>query len=253
MRIDGRDYNQLRPITITRNFTAYAEGSVLIECGNTKVICTASVEEKVPRFLKGTESGWITAEYSLLPRATHTRSSREAARGKQTGRTVEIQRLIGRALRAVIDLDALGERTITIDCDVIQADGGTRTASITGAFVALVDAVNSVYDGEGPFPVRDFCSAISVGIGAEGPLLDLCYEEDSKAIVDMNVIRTGAGNLIEVQGTGEHGTFSRDDLNRLLDLGEQGTNELMELQKQALGDLAEKVGSNGNPRISDEE
>ena len=187
MRVDNRAAGQLRPVKITRNFTSYAEGSVLIECGNTKVICTASVDDKVPRFLKGTGQGWVTAEYSLLPRSTQTRVSREAAKGKQTGRTVEIQRLIGRALRAVVDMEALGERVITLDCDVIQADGGTRTASITGAYVAMVDAVDKIFGGYGKFPVTDFLAAISVGIGEEGPITDLCYVEDSAAVVDMNV------------------------------------------------------------------
>lgn len=253
MRVDNREKGQLRPIKITRHFTCHAEGSVLIECGKTKVICTASVEEKVPRFIKGTGKGWVTAEYSLLPRATETRVSREAAKGKQTGRTVEIQRLIGRALRAVVDMEALGERMITLDCDVIQADGGTRTASITGAFVALVDAVNTIFDGQGTFPVRDFCAAISVGIGQEGPITDLCYVEDSAAIVDMNVIRTGSGNLVEVQGTGEHGTFTRKELNELLDMAEVATDELMVYQRQALGDLADKVGATYETSISDGE
>lgn len=243
MRIDGRTESMIRPIKITRHFTAYAEGSVLIECGNTKVICNASVEAKVPRFMKGEGRGWVTAEYSLLPRATQTRNSREAAKGRQSGRTVEIQRLIGRALRAVVDFEALGEYTITLDCDVIQADGGTRTAAITGAFVALVDAVHSVYSGEGRFPVRDYCTAISVGIGEEGPITDLCYIEDSQAIVDMNVVRTGSGNLIEVQGTGEHGTFSREELNTLLDLAEQATDELMKIQRDALGEIGDFVGA----------
>ena len=242
MRSDNRTNSQLRPIKITRHFTEYAEGSVLIECGKTKVICTASIEDKVPRWLKGTGQGWVTAEYSLLPRSTQTRVNREAAKGKQTGRTVEIQRLIGRALRAVIDLEALGERTITLDCDVIQADGGTRTASITGAFVALVDAVDFTFGGYGKFPITDFCAAISVGIGADGPITDLCYEEDSAAVVDMNVVRTGAGNLVEVQGTGEHGTFTRAELNALLDLAESATDELMNIQRDALGSIGEKVG-----------
>lgn len=241
-RIDGRARDEKRPIKITRKFTDYAEGSVLIECGNTKVLCNATIEDKVPRFLKGSGQGWVTAEYSLLPRATQTRNSREAAKGKQTGRTVEIQRLIGRALRAVVDMDALGERTITLDCDVLQADGGTRTASITGAFVALVDAVDSRFCGWGKFPVTDFCAAISVGMDAEGPMTDLCYEEDSAAVVDMNVIRTGKGHLVEVQGTGEHGTFTRLELNALLDLAEKSTDELMAAQREALGNLAEKVG-----------
>ena len=243
MRIDGRNPKAVRPIKITRHFTAYAEGSVLIEFGNTKVLCNATIEEKVPRFMKGEGRGWVTAEYSLLPRATQTRNSREAAKGKQTGRTVENQRLIGRALRAVVDLEALGERTITLDCDVLQADGGTRTAAITGAFVAMVDAVNTMYDGEGMYPIRDYCAAISVGIGQEGPVTDLCYEEDSQAIVDMNVVRTGSGNLIEVQGTGEHGTFSRIELNTLLDLAESATDTLMAAQKEALGDEAKYIGT----------
>ena len=242
MRVDNRAAGQLRPVKITRNITSYAEGSVLIECGNTKVICTASVDDKVPRFLKGTGQGWVTAEYSLLPRSTQTRVSREAAKGKQTGRTVEIQRLIGRALRAVVDMEALGERVITLDCDVIQADGGTRTASITGAYVAMVDAVDKIFGGYGKFPVTDFLAAISVGIGEEGPITDLCYVEDSAAVVDMNVIRTGAGNLVEVQGTGEHGTFTRKELNELLDLAEAATDELMAIQRETLGDLANKVG-----------
>ena len=243
MRVDNRTASQLRPIKITRNFTSYAEGSVLIECGNTKVICTASVEEKVPRFIKGTGQGWVTAEYSLLPRSTQTRVSREAAKGKQTGRTVEIQRLIGRALRAVVDMKALGEISITLDCDVIQADGGTRTAAITGAFVALVDAVDKVFGGVGRFPVTYFCAAISVGISDNGPITDLCYVEDSAAVVDMNVVRTGNGNLVEVQGTGEHGTFTRTELNELLDLAEAATDELIARQKEALGSLANKVGA----------
>lgn len=242
-RYDGRQYDQLRDVKITRHFTAYAEGSVLIECGMTKVLCTASVEDRVPRFLKGQGQGWITAEYSLLPRATQTRNSREAAKGKQTGRTVEIQRLIGRALRAAIDMEALGEKTITLDCDVLQADGGTRTAAITGAYVAMVDAVAATWSGTGKFPVTDFCAAISVGADETGPLLDLCYVEDSAAVVDMNVVRTGAGNLVEVQGTGEHGTFTRAELNALLDLSEKGTNELMEKQKEALGETALLVGA----------
>lgn len=245
MRTNGRARNALRNVKITRNFTAYAEGSVLIECGNTKVICTATVEQKVPRFLKGENKGWVTAEYSLLPRATQTRNNREAARGKQTGRTVEIQRLIGRSLRSVVDMKALGERTITLDCDVIQADGGTRTAAITGAFVAMTDAVHRTWSKEegNVFPIRDYCAAISVGMDEEGPILDLDYSEDSKAVVDMNIVRTGSGNLVEVQGTGEQGTFTRDDLNSLIDLGEKGTNELMTIQKVALGVVAKEIGA----------
>lgn len=248
MRIDGRGLQEIRPVKITRHYTAYAEGSVLIECGNTKVLCTASVEDRVPRFLKGTGTGWVTAEYSLLPRATHTRVPREAAKGKQTGRTVEIQRLIGRALRSVVDLEALGEVSITIDCDVLQADGGTRTASITGAFVALVDAIHSLYDGYGKFPITDYLAAISMGIGDNGPMLDLCYEEDSAAVVDMNVVCTGKGQLVEVQGTGEHGTFTRDELNELLDLGESGTKALMQVQREALGEVGDLVGRENPPK-----
>ena len=248
MRIDGRGLQEIRPVKITRHYTAYAEGSVLIECGNTKVLCTASVEDRVPRFLKGTGTGWVTAEYSLLPRATHTRVPREAAKGKQTGRTVEIQRLIGRALRSVVDLEALGEVSITIDCDVLQADGGTRTASITGAFVALVDAIYSLYDGCGKFPITDYLAAISMGIGDNGPMLDLCYEEDSAAVVDMNVVCTGKGQLVEVQGTGEHGTFTRDELNELLDLGESGTKALMQVQREALGEVGDLVGRENPPK-----
>ena len=248
MRIDGRGLQEIRPVKITRHYTAYAEGSVLIECGNTKVLCTASVEDRVPRFLKGTGTGWVTAEYSLLPRATHTRVPREAAKGKQTGRTVEIQRLIGRALRSVVDLEALGEVSITIDCDVLQADGGTRTASITGAFVALVDAIYSLFDGYGKFPIIDYLAAISMGIGDNGPMLDLCYEEDSAAVVDMNVVCTGKGQLVEVQGTGEHGTFTRDELNELLDLGESGTKALMQVQREALGEVGDLVGRENPPK-----
>ena len=208
------------------------------------MICAATVEERVPGFLKGTGEGWITAEYSLLPSSTNTRSSRE--RGKVSGRTQEIQRLIGRSLRSVVDLKALGERTITIDCDVIQADGGTRTAAITGSFISLVEACASIYDpaGKKPFPVKDFLAAISVGISKDGqPILDLCYEEDSAAAVDMNIIMTGEGQLVEVQGTGEERPFTRQELNTLLDLGEKGIDELISYQKDVLGnDLVWKVG-----------
>lgn len=242
MRPDNRQAGQLRPITITRNFTEYAEGSVLIECGKTKVLCTASIEDKVPRFIKGTGAGWVTAEYSLLPRATANRVPREAVRGKQTGRTIEIQRLISRSLRAVVDLEALGEQMITLDCDVIQADGGTRTAAITGAFVALVDAVDKIYGHAGPFPVRDFLAAISVGLDHDGPITDLCFAEDREAVVDMNVVRTGQGQYVEVQGTGEHGTFDRSQLNALLDMADQAIDRLIEVEKEALGPLAKKVG-----------
>ncbi|VBB06511.1 ribonuclease ph signature [Lucifera butyrica] len=246
MRIDGRQNNELRPIQITRHYLKYAEGSVLIEVGNTKVLCAATIEEKVPPFLKGMGEGWVTAEYSLLPRSTQTRNVREAAKGKQTGRTHEIQRLIGRALRGVVDLKALGERTIWIDCDVIQADGGTRTASVTGAFIALVDAVNSIYTDESkPFPVRDFLAAISVGLVDEEARLDLCYEEDSRAIVDMNVVMTGNGQMVEVQGTGEKRPFTKEQLAQMLSIGEQGVAAIIEYQKDVLGPLAWKVGREG--------
>ena len=242
-RVDGRSADMLRPVTMTRNYLKFAEGSVMIEVGDTRVLCSASVEEKVPPFLKGSGSGWVTAEYSLLPRSTVTRNQREAAKGKQTGRTHEIQRLIGRSLRSVVDLSALGERTIWIDCDVIQADGGTRTASITGAFVALVDALNKIgFDDANPFPVRDFLAAVSVGVLPDGPALDLCYVEDSSAIVDMNLVMTGAGNFVEVQGTGEKAPFNKQELAELLRLGESGIERLMQIQREALGSLAERVG-----------
>ncbi len=243
-RIDGRRFNELRPIRITKDFLAYAEGSVLIEMGNTKVICTASVEEKVPPFLKGTGTGWITAEYGMLPRSTQTRKVRESSRGKVEGRTQEIQRLIGRALRSVVDLESLGERTIWIDCDVIQADGGTRTASITGAFVALVEALHKLHEKEEiqQFPVKNFVSAISVGVVDEMHLLDLCFEEDSNAKVDMNVVMTDKKEFVEIQGTGEDSPFNRDELMALLELAEKGNSELIEMQREVLGELAEKIG-----------
>ncbi|WP_297963645.1 ribonuclease PH [uncultured Anaerovibrio sp.] len=243
-RKDGRSYEQLRRCTINRGFQIHPAGSVLIEMGYTKVICAATIEDRVPNFLKGSGEGWLTAEYSLLPSATNTRTAREAARGRQTGRTQEIQRLIGRSLRSVMDLKALGERTVTIDCDVIQADGGTRTASITGAFIALVEACATIYDGSKPFPVRDFLAAISVGITCNGdPVLDLNYEEDSTCIVDMNVVRTGMGQFVELQGTGEGRPFSREEMDRLLALAEKGTDELISYEKDILGnDLVWKVG-----------
>lgn len=243
-RFDNRKFDQMRFVKITRNYLKYAEGSVLIEVGNTKVICAATIEERVPPFLKGSGQGWITAEYSLLPRSTQTRNARESARGKVSGRTHEIQRLIGRALRSVIDLKALGERTILIDCDVIQADGGTRTASITGAFVALVEAIAGVYNKDKPFPIKDFIAAISVGILSDNnAVLDLCYEEDSKATVDMNVVMTSSGEFIEIQGTGEERPYTRTELNMMLEKAEKGINELIDYQKGVLGDLAWKVGS----------
>ncbi|HSN58406.1 MAG TPA: ribonuclease PH [Clostridiaceae bacterium] len=236
MRINGRKFDQARPIAITRSYTKYAEGSVLIEAGETKVICTASIEEKVPFFLKGKGEGWITCEYNMIPRATHSRKPRDISRLKMDGRTMEIQRLIGRALRSVVDLKAIGERTIWIDCDVIQADGGTRTASITGAFVALVDAVNKIHR-QTPFsvyPIREFVSAISVGVVSGETLVDLCYEEDSKAKVDMNIIMTDSGEFVEIQGTGEESPFSRAELNELLELGEKGIKQVIQAQKDSL-------------------
>ena len=235
-RTDNRAADQLRPVKITRHYTMHAEGSVLIEFGNTKVLCTASVEDRVPPHKKGSGEGWVTAEYGMLPRATHTRSSREAAKGKQTGRTQEIQRLIGRSLRAVFDLKKLGERTISLDCDVIQADGGTRTASITGAFVAAQDAVNQLR-AQGKLtesPIIQSVAAISVGIVQGTPLLDLEYTEDSACDTDMNVVMTGAGHYIEVQGTAEGAAFSRKEMDALLLLAEKGIGELVIMQQQSL-------------------
>ena len=237
-RRDLRRADQLRPVRIERGYQRYADGSALIETGHTRVVCAATVEERVPFFFKGTGTGWVTAEYSMLPGAGAERTAREAVRGHQSGRTQEIQRLIGRALRAVVDTKALGERTIHIDCDVLQADGGTRTASVTGAFVALVEACASFYAKRGIFPVRDYVAAVSVGINAANePLLDLCYEEDAAAMVDMNIVMTGAGAFVEVQGTGEGRAFARRELNALLDLGEQGIRTLIDQQKVALGDV----------------
>ncbi len=235
-RTGNRAANALRPVKITRGYTVHAEGSVLIEFGATKVLCTASVEEKVPPHKRGSGEGWVTAEYGMLPRATHTRSDREAARGKQSGRTQEIQRLIGRSLRAVFDLKLLGERTIQLDCDVLQADGGTRTAAITGAFVAAQDAVNGLL-AAGKItksPINAPVAAISVGIVQGTPLLDLEYVEDSACDTDMNVVMTGAGHFVEVQGTAEGVAFSRSEMTALLDLAEKGITELMALQQQAL-------------------
>ncbi|MDZ7813079.1 MAG: ribonuclease PH [Ideonella sp.] len=231
-----RPADALRPLRITRGYTRHAEGSVLIEFGQTRVLCTASVEERVPPHKKGSGEGWVTAEYGMLPRATHTRSSREAAKGKQTGRTQEIQRLIGRSLRAVFDLAALGERTITLDCDVLQADGGTRTAAITGAFVAAQDAVNQLL-ASGALssnPIRDHVAAISVGIVEGTPLLDLEYVEDSACDTDMNVVMTGSGGFVEVQGTAEGVAFSRAEMGILLDLATAGIATLVQAQKTAL-------------------
>jgi ribonuclease PH len=236
MRPSQRKPDQLRAIRITRHYTKHAEGSVLIECGDTKVICTASVEERVPPHKKGSGEGWVTAEYGMLPRSTGERMSREAAKGKQSGRTQEIQRLIGRSLRAVVDLKKLGERTIQIDCDVIQADGGTRTASITGAFVALHDAVTGLM-GKGlvkETPLKDFIAAISVGIYQGNPVLDLDYVEDSDCDTDMNVVMLGSGHFVEVQGTAEGHPFSREEMDTLLELAKNGIAQLIEMQRKAL-------------------
>ncbi|REJ12338.1 MAG: ribonuclease PH [Paenibacillaceae bacterium] len=245
MRNDNRADDQLRPLVMQLNPNPYAEGSVWIEMGGTKVICTATVEDKVPPFMKGQGRGWVTAEYSMLPRATQVRNQREAARGKLSGRTMEIQRLIGRALRSVVDLEALGERTITLDCDVIQADGGTRTTSITGAFVALALAVDKL-EAQQPFeryPITDYLASVSVGVVNGQPLLDLNYEEDSNAKVDMNVVMTGSGQFVELQGTGEEQPFSRDELDRLLALAEGGIRQLIERQRELLGEKGARIGA----------
>ena len=236
-RYNDRAYDELRAVSIKRRFTSIPEGSVLIEFGETRVMCTASVEEKVPPFLRGGGKGWVTAEYAMLPRATHDRTPREAARGRLTGRTMEIQRLIGRALRSVIDFKKLGERTIWLDCDVLQADGGTRTAAITGAYVALMDAVQYLLDKKRieENPVLDTIAAVSVGKVQGHVMLDLAYEEDSQAEVDMNVVMTGAGKFVEIQGTAEETPFDRADLDQFLAYAEKGIRELMEMQKAALG------------------
>jgi len=236
MRPSQRQPNQLRDIRITRRYTKHAEGSVLIECGDTKVICTASVEERVPPHKKGSGEGWVTAEYGMLPRSTGERMGREAAKGKQSGRTQEIQRLIGRSLRAVVDLGKLGERTIQLDCDVIQADGGTRTASITGAFVALHDAVSGLMANAlvKENPLKDFVAAISVGIYQGTPVLDLDYAEDSACDTDMNVVMLGNGHFVEVQGTAEGHPFTRAEMDELLELAKNGIERLVEMQRSAL-------------------
>ena len=236
-RPSGRRPDELRPVRLQRGYTRHAEGSVLVEFGDTRVLCTASVEERVPPFLRDTGKGWVTAEYGMLPRATNTRTDREAARGKQSGRTQEIQRLIGRALRAVVDLPALGPRTIQIDCDVLQADGGTRTAAITGAFVALYDSLSFLKNKNilTSLPVKDFVAAVSVGIHEGAPLLDLDYAEDSTCDTDMNVVMTGAGRFVEMQGTAEGTPFSRAEADALLALAERGIAELIAHQRRALG------------------
>jgi ribonuclease PH len=236
VRSGGRGADELRPVRLTRAYTVHAEGSVLVEFGATKVLCTASVEERVPPHKRGSGEGWVTAEYGMLPRATHTRSDREAARGKQSGRTQEIQRLIGRSMRAVFDLKKLGERTIQIDCDVLQADGGTRTAAITGAFVAAQDAVNYLIAAGklSESPILSQVAAISVGVVQGTPLLDLEYVEDSACDTDMNVVMTGAGHFVEVQGTAEGVAFSRAEMGLMLDLADKGITELMRLQIESL-------------------
>lgn len=244
MRFDGRSNNELRPIHIETDYLKHPEGSVLITVGDTKVICTASIEDRVPPFMRGKGKGWITAEYSMLPRATNQRTIRESAKGKITGRTMEIQRLIGRALRAIVDLDALGEKTVWIDCDVIQADGGTRTASITGAFVAMAIALNKLHEDKKitAFPIKNYLAATSVGkVEEHGVVLDLNYVEDSAALVDMNVIMTGSGEFVELQGTGEEATFSMNELHQLLESAQAGLTQLFETQRAALGAIAEKI------------
>jgi len=237
----GRTFDELRTVRITPSYTRYAEGSVLIEVGNTQVICTASIDERVPIFLRGQNKGWVTAEYSMLPRATESRTQREGrGSGNLSGRTQEIQRLIGRSLRAVVQFNRMGERTIYLDCDVIQADGGTRTAAITGAFVALVLAFRKLYNNgkiAAPLPVTDYVAAVSVGILNGQPMLDLAYDEDSKAEVDMNVVKTGSGEFIEIQGTAESKPFNKDQMNVMLDLASAGIERLVEQQRAILGDL----------------
>ncbi|RPF55439.1 ribonuclease PH [Aquisalibacillus elongatus] len=244
MRIDGRSAEQLRDVEIKTQFTKHPEGSVLITVGETKVICNASVEERVPPFMRGQNKGWITAEYAMLPRATEQRNIRESSKGKASGRTMEIQRLIGRALRAVIDLDEIGERTIWVDCDVIQADGGTRTASITGAFVAVALACRKLLDEEKitKLPIKHFIAATSVGVSKDGEtILDLCYEEDSTAEVDMNIVMTDENEFVELQGTGEEATFSPSQLNDMIQLSQKGIQELFDYQRQAIGDTASLI------------
>lgn len=247
MRFDGRRFDQIRPVNIVRNYTKYADGSVYIEVGDTKVICNVSIEEKVPLFLRGKGEGWITCEYSMLPRATQIRKMRDITKGKIDGRTVEIQRLIGRTLRSVVDLKALGEKTLWVDCDVIQADGGTRTTAITGAFIAIVEAINKLHKKKDfkIYPIRKYLSAVSVGIVNNEKLLDLCYEEDSNAQVDMNIIMTDDGQFVEIQGTGEQNPFSRKDMNELIDLAEIGVKKMIQIQKRSLKNDALWIGTGG--------
>jgi len=252
VRSDGRAPDQMRPVILTPNFTKHAEGSVLIDVGDTRVICTASVQEKVPPFLYKTGRGWVTAEYGMLPRATTERTEREAARGKQGGRTMEIQRLIGRSLRAAINPELLGERTVWIDCDVIQADGGTRTASITGSFVALTLALGRLYvDGNlVSWPISSFVAAVSVGVLGGVPTLDLNYEEDSKAGVDMNVVATDKGRFVELQGTGETATFTEEEMNAMLALAKKGIAQLIEKQREALAPVLARVDNMARERLN---
>lgn len=241
-RIDGRKNNQLRPIFLERRYQMHPAGSAIIEMGNTKVICSATVEDRVPYFLKGKNSGWVTAEYSMLPGSAEIRVARDRD-GRINGRSMEIQRLIGRALRTVVDLESLGERTITVDCDVLQSDGGTRTAAITGAFVALVEACTTIYEEGKTFPVKDFVAAVSAGISPEGEaLLDLNYKEDFETLADCNVVMNGAGEFVEIQITGEKKSFTREELSKILDLSEIGIRKLFEIQKDALKNLAWYVG-----------
>jgi ribonuclease PH len=252
VRSDGRTPDQMRPVVITPNFTKHAEGSVLIDVGDTRVICTASVQEKVPPFLYKTGRGWVTAEYGMLPRATSERTEREASKGKQGGRTMEIQRLIGRSLRAAINPEFLGERTVWIDCDVLQADGGTRTASITGSFVALALALSRLYlDGQiVSWPVSAFVAAVSVGMLGGVPTLDLNYEEDSKAGVDMNVVATDKGRFVELQGTGETATFTEDEMNAMLALAKSGISALIEKQREILSAVLARVDNMARERLN---
>lgn len=240
MRIDGRKNDEIRKVKITKDYLKHPDGSVLIEMGDTKVICSAMIEDKVPHFLRNSGKGWITAEYSMLPYSTHSRKIREASRGRIEGRTQEIQRLIGRTLRSVVDLEKLGEKTIWLDCDVIQADGGTRTASITGAFVALVLALEKMFKTN--LPIKGFLSAVSVGVVEEEVLLDLCYKEDSSAKVDMNIVMTGEGEFVELQGTGEEAPFTIKELNEIVRLGEIGTKALIDIQKEAIGEISNLIG-----------
>ncbi|MRG88372.1 ribonuclease PH [Salinibacillus xinjiangensis] len=247
MRVDGRNVNELRKIHMETNFTKHPEGSVLISVGDTKVICNASIEDRVPPFLRGQGKGWITAEYAMLPRATGQRNIRESSKGKISGRTMEIQRLIGRSLRAVVDLDKIGERTVWVDCDVIQADGGTRTASISGAFVAVVLAFGKLVDNKAlkEFPIKNYLAATSVGILPDGTeILDLCYEEDSSAKVDLNIVMNGNNEFVEIQGTGEEDTFSYDELTKMLKLANDGLKEIFEVQRVAVGKWHEKLLAN---------